>query len=265
MSNVSKLIEVIAASQFPFPIQNVIHLFEGGSALHGARVSTCASDLDICGVFIEPKVNIYGLDSYEHFVTSTSDQTERNTKDDVDICLYSLRRWAFLATKGNPTALSYLFSDNLAPNNWVWGYGVLGTMKSAILAKSAIKHYIGFVNAQMARLLGTKGQGKHEQRPELTADFGYDTKPAMHAVRLLGEGLDLVQLGYVRFPRPNAGQLIDIRLGKWSLDRVCGHVSEMITILEGATEKSDLRAKPDRATVNECLVDTYDTFYAEAQ
>ena len=260
----SKLVEAIAASQFPFPIQNVIHLFEGGSALHGARIEGKA-DLDICGVFIEPKLKIFGLDPFEHFVTSTAEQHERNTVDDTDITLYSLRRWAFLATKGNPTALSYLFSDNWAPNSWVWGYGVLGKMTDAMIAKSAIKHYIGFVDGQMARLLGTKGQGKHGQRPELTESHGYDTKAAMHAVRLLGEGLDLMQLGRVRFPRPNTEELISIRKGEWSLDKVCSRVSELISILEGATEKSSLRAKPDRAIVNECLVDAYETFYEGAQ
>jgi uncharacterized protein len=258
----------IESSKFTesIPAQNVIHLFEGGSALHGARVNTCASDLDICGVFIEPKRYIYGLDSFEHFVTSTSDESERNTSDDVDICLYSLRRWAFLACKGNPTALSYFDAiGEKSYYDWVWGYAVLGRMKGAIVAKSAATHYKGFVSGQMARLLGTKGQGKHGQRPELTENFGYDTKAAMHAVRLCGEGIELMTKGYVTYPRPEAGHLIDIRLGKFSLDGICSMVSGLLTELDEATAKSSLRSKPDRVTVNECLTEAYETFYEETK
>src|SRR4051812_28407567 len=85
----------------------IIHLFEGGSKQHGARIEG-KNDLDIYGVFIEPRVKELGLDPFEHFVTSTSDNQQRNSADDVDVTLYSLRRWAQLATKGNPTAINFL-------------------------------------------------------------------------------------------------------------------------------------------------------------
>ena len=118
MATATELIQAVKGSAFSqqMPMENLIHLFEGGSALHGARILDTA-DLDIYGVFIEPKENIFGLSPFEHVVTSTSDQTERNTKDDVDITLYGLRRWAMLACKGNPTALSFLFAPS-AMKDW---------------------------------------------------------------------------------------------------------------------------------------------------
>ena len=244
------------------PTGQVIHLFEGGSALYGTRVEG-KTDTDVCGVFLEPLVNIFGLDSFEHFVTSTSDETRRNTAEDVDICLYSLRRWAFLATKGNPTALSYIFADNAAllSLQWLWGYSVLGPMKEAILAKSAAKHFKGFIEAQMGRLLGTKGMGKHGQRPELINNFGYDTKAASHAVRLATECIELMTFGYIKYPRPDADLLVMIKTGGWSLDRVCSHVSRLLEHLDDAVAGSKLPAKPDRAAVSRCLVEAYCAFY----
>ena len=161
------LLSHIESSQFTkqIPVSNVIHLFEGGSALHGARLEGRA-DLDICGIFIEPKRFLYGLDSFEHFVTSTSDESERNTPDDVDITLYSLRRWAFLACKGNPTALSYIDAvGEKSLNSWMWGYAVLGQMKTAIVAKSAAAHYKGFVQGQMARLPERRGRASTGSAP----------------------------------------------------------------------------------------------------
>lgn len=233
----------------------VIHLFEGGSALHGARLEGKA-DLDICGIFIEPAINALGLDSYEHFVTSTSDQTVRNVAGDVDVCLYSLRRWAMLATKGNPTAINYLFASD---SSYLWD-GMCECLRRAIVAKSAAKHYVGFVDGQMRRLLGT-GTGRHGQRAELTTEFGYDTKAAMHAVRLLDEGIELMRTGRVTFPRPNVGELIRIRQGAYSLDAVCSYVSRLREELIQAESSSKLQPRPDRLTVSAVVAGTYFVHY----
>ena len=108
----------------------------------------------------------------------------------------------------------------------------------------------------MKRLLGT-GTGKHGQRDELTQKYGYDTKAAMHAVRLLGEGFELMETGAVTFPRPDAEKLIEIREGKWSLDRVCAEVSVGIRLLNTAAELSDLPKRPDRDKVSEIVTGAY--------
>jgi hypothetical protein len=34
-------------------------------------------------------------------------------------------------------------------------------------------------------MCGQRGTGKHGQRPEIMGKFGYDTKAAMHTLRLL--------------------------------------------------------------------------------
>lgn len=238
----------------------IIHLFEGGSKLHGARVEG-KNDLDIYGIFIEPKNNALGLDPHEHFVTSTSDEQRRNTPDDVDITLYSLRRWAMLATKGNPTALNFLFAPTHPELNTEWRWIRPGLSK-AILARSAAGHFRGFVEGQMKRLLG-QGTGKHGQRPDLVNDFGYDTKAGMHAVRLLGEGTELMHTGTVTFPRPNTEELIAVRNGKYSLDQLCSRVSVMIGDLENAYITSPLPPKPDRQAVSRILAETYLDYYTE--
>src|SRR5579885_3284370 len=88
---------------------DIVHLFVGGSQLHGAKVSE-TDDLDIYGVFIEPPERVLGLDRLDHFVWSTAGDDRRNGPDDVDVTLYSLRKWATLAAKGNATTLHFLFA-----------------------------------------------------------------------------------------------------------------------------------------------------------
>ena len=93
-------------SGFAFP-ETLIHLFVGGSELHGAKVHG-TDDLDIYGAYVEPPVLILGFESMPHFVWSTSGNEQRNGSHDVDITLYSLRKWAGLACKRE--------SDGVAPS-----------------------------------------------------------------------------------------------------------------------------------------------------
>jgi predicted nucleotidyltransferase len=243
----------------------LIHAFAGGSALHGASLGK--ADLDIYGVFIEPLVNIYGLTRFEHFVSSTGTDQSRNTPDDVDITLYSLRRWAGLAVKGNPTALSFLFAPNEAGVMWdsvdVFSWGqVKDALREAVVCKRSVNAFRGFVTDQMKRLLGEKGQGKHGQRPELTADFGYDTKAVMHASRLTFEAIELMNTGHITYPRPEVEYLRSIRRGELSLDKVCANVSESLRCLENAERDSLLQEKPNYAAVDSVLVNAYTEFYS---
>lgn len=256
------LIDRVLEAGFPFGARSVIHLFEGGSALHGARLQG-KSDLDIYGLFIEPPKVALGMDRFEHFVTSTSGNENRNTAEDSDVTLYSLRRWAFLAAKGNPTALNFLFADNALDNRFSslnkgkmwWKHN--SQLRSALLCKLAARQFRGFVDGQMGRLLGTKGVGKHGQRPELVDNFGYDTKAGMHAIRLLGEGIELMRTGRITFPRPNAEDLIAVRQGSMSLDKLCAFVGYLCTELDDAVAQSLLPQSVDRDVVNDILTRMY--------
>lgn len=67
------LLQLVRDSGFTYP-DRVIHLFVGGSELHGAKVHGTA-DLDIYGVYIEPPEMIVGLESIPHFVWSTLETT----------------------------------------------------------------------------------------------------------------------------------------------------------------------------------------------
>jgi hypothetical protein len=68
---------------FPADV-DMVHLFIGGSQLHGAKV-VGYDDLDIYGAYIEPPERILGLQTLEHFVWSSGAEGALNTADDVDV------------------------------------------------------------------------------------------------------------------------------------------------------------------------------------
>jgi predicted nucleotidyltransferase len=257
MTRAEQLISAVQQSQFPHT-DSVIHLFVGGSELHGAKVKN-TDDLDIYGVYLEPPELILGLDKHDFYVWSTAGNERRNGPDDVDICLYSLRRWAGLAAKGNPTALHFLFSQNYEPKSEPWQQ--ILKSRDVFLSRQAALQFRGFAEAQVRRLQGI-GTGKKGQRHELIGVHGYDIKAAMHVIRLLNEGIELMRSGTITLPRPEKELLITIRTGNYgSLERVLSLANTLFRELEEVAAKSGLPEKVDRERISKLVSETYLRFW----
>ena len=257
MTRAEQLISAVRQSQFPH-LDSLIHLFVGGSELHGAKVKN-TDDLDIYGVYLEPPELVLGLDKRDFYVWSTAGDERRNGPDDVDVCLYSLRKWAGLAAKGNPTALHFLFSQNDAPRPEPWAEVL--KHRDVFLSRLASTQFRGFAHAQLRRLQGI-GAGKKGQRHELIGTHGYDIKAAMHVIRLLNEVIELMRSGTITLPRPEKELLITIRTGNYgSLDRVLNLANTLFAELAQAEAVSLLPEKADRSKISAVVSETYLRFW----
>jgi hypothetical protein len=70
-----------------------------------------------------------------------------------------------------------------------------------------------------------------------------DWKALMHAIRITEQVLELTSTGRLTFPRPNAGYLRQVRLGKVELDQVMAHLTEKFNRLDDAVALSVLPEK----------------------
>ena len=77
MARAKQLLSAIKQAEFPH-LENLIHVFIGGSELHGAKIKD-TDDLDIYGAYLEPPELILGLESSEFFVWSTARGTSGET------------------------------------------------------------------------------------------------------------------------------------------------------------------------------------------
>jgi len=232
------LMQHVRESEFPFP-ERVIHLFVGGSELHGAKVHG-TDDLDIYGLYIEPPDLVLGLESFPHFVWSTAGNDRRNGPHDVDITFYSLKKWAGLACKGNPTALHFLFAESVMSCS-IWKQ--IAGEREIFLSRTFVKPFLGFADDQLKRMTGKKGRGKKGQRPEIERKYGYDVKAAMHTLRLLYECKELMLEHRITLPRPERGFLIKVRTGKYSMEKVLAMAKELFAECEEAARASPCRKK----------------------
>jgi len=235
---------------FPYP-DDLVMAFIGGSQLHGAKLQG-RDDTDWYGVFIEPPERAIGLDSYEHYVFTTGGKPGGNEPHDVDVCLYSLRKCALLAAKGNPSVLHFLF----AKAEWklrVWENFAFDP--APFLAKSHIKAFLGFANDQLRQLLNKKSRDVN--RTKLAEKYGYDTKFAMHLIRLYGEGRELMEHGRITLPRPDADFLVSIRHGKFKLNEIEQLAQEMEQAALAASQRSSLPERVDRTEISRRIVRAY--------
>ena len=91
---------------------------------------------------------------------------------------------------------------------------------------------------------------------------GYDIKAAMHVIRVLNEGIELMRSGTITLPRPEKELLITIRTGQYgSLERGLTLGNTLFLELERAEAKSGLPEKVDRARVSKLVSDTYLSYW----
>lgn len=105
---------------------------------------------------------------------------------------------------------------------------------------------------QRERLELSRG-GKHTNRPELVEQFGYDTKYAMHMIRLGFQGIEYLKTGRLTLPVPEyAGDILRaIRRGDYDLAQVMAIADYNENEL--ATMASDAPVKPDIKAINAWL------------
>lgn len=249
-----------------------------GSGVHGTAISG-TDDRDEMGVCLEPPAFITGLArvpnrSADNRATVRFDQWEYHTAweragglrnrsgaGDLDVCIYSARKFAALAAAGNPTVLIPLFVPESEIVTITDAGAELRAGAAAFASMRSARRFLGYMANQRAGITGESGR---TNRPELVAQFGYDCKYAMHALRLGVQGLEYLATGRITLPvpEPELQALRAVRRGEWALTDVLSWYDELDAQLQAATAASPLPAEPDWAWINGWLHRSYLRFWA---
>lgn len=233
-----------------------------GSGAHGLAL-TGTDDHDEMGVCIEPPSHVIGLRSFEQDVFRTKPEGVRSEHGDVDRVIYSARKFCRLALSGNPSILTLLY----AKPDTVTEYGEeLLDLRDAFSARSAGKAFLGYMTQQRQRLLGERGQ-MNVRRPELVEKHGYDTKYAMHMLRLGYQGVEFMETGALTLPMPEEERsfVYDVRQGKIDLNTVLTRAGELERRVEDLLTTSPLPERPNGDLVEKWLIGAYQAFWLEQE
>lgn len=233
-----------------------------GSGVHGVSIAN-QDDRDEMGICIEPAEYVVGLKHFEQyeFRTQGVGSGRRSGPGDLDLTIYSLRKWLRLALQGNPTIILPLFVPEEEIVSITQAGRDLRDAAHMVASKQAGHRYLGYMQSQRERLLGTRG-GRHggKGRPELTEQFGFDTKFAMHMVRLGIQGVEYLETGRLTLPLPEPHRtwLKELRVGGHSQEEAIEMAEELENrvkeLLDGASPLPD---HPDYEWANDFLIERY--------
>ena len=176
--------------------QGMVLRVQVGSGVHGTSISG-QDDRDEMGLCLEPPQFVTGLarvpngtgglgpsvrfEQYERHTAwdRPGGVANRSGAGDLDVIIYSARKWGRLALAGNPTVLLVLFvpDEEVVFRNQAGAE--LADNAHRFVSRLAAGRFLGYLKAQKAAMTGQAGA--HTNRPELVGEYGYDTKHAMHA------------------------------------------------------------------------------------
>lgn len=239
----------IRPHQFAFN-NEILRGVVGSSAL---GLSIGGDDRDEMGICIEPPEYVMGLRTFEQFIHRDQPEGVRSGPDDLDLTIYSMRKFCRLAKQGNPSILLLL---------WLPQYEVrteagdeLLQIRDAFFSKQVGERFLGYLVSQRLALTGERS--KTVNRPELVEKYGYDTKFAYHAVRLGMQGIEYLTTRKLTLPVPEPVRSIclEIRRGERKLADVLSLIQSVEQQLKNLIEKCD--AHTDHERIDNFLIDTH--------
>lgn len=230
-----------------------------GSGVHGIAIEG-TDDHDEMGVYIEPPSYVLGVEKHrEDYVWRTQPEGVRSGHGDIDLILYSLRKYLRLAIKGNPTVMLPLF----APEESLVLVTALGeelrSLRSAFMSQQAVERFLGYMHSQHERMLG-QSKRNVPNRPELIEKYGWDVKYGSHALRLAYQGLEIASTGALTLPLPPERRERVLSVKRGEVPRA--EVSQEITEVEATVRKlldedaTPLPKTADYATINTWAIKT---------
>lgn len=250
--------------------QGMIVRAQVGSGVHGTAIAG-QDDRDEMGICLEPPQFITGLarvpggaggagpsvrfEQYERHTAwdRPGGVAERSGPGDLDVVIYSARKWARLALDGNPTVLLVLFVPEQEVSYRTEAGAELTANAGRFASRLAAARFLGYLRGQREAVTGPGA------RPELLAAHGFDVKRAMHALRLGLQGSELASAGAITLPVPEPGlsYLRAVRRGEVPLPEVLDAIADAEARLAALRDSPSLPPQPDRRWADDWLHRSY--------
>jgi len=214
----------------------LLYLVVSGSHAYGTNVA--GSDIDLRGVFLPSRAHLFGVDRIEDIKFG----------EDGKMC--ELRSYIRKLEAGTPNLLDWLF----VPQDCILyhrpEFDPISAFKQMFVTQKLRGRILGYAQGQLHKM-GQITRDSGEKRKSLIAKYGYDTKNAMHLMRLLYLGLRVAQEHvYCVRDRSLIPLLLEIRAGKFSLKQIVALADLTTQAVASAFKRSDLRAYPKHSEVN---------------
>jgi predicted nucleotidyltransferase len=228
-------------------IENIGYVAPAGSILFGTNNQD--SDRDYRGIVIPTKEEIYGLKSFE-FSKIAEGKGGINLKNDLDIELYSLKKFFNGLIDGNPIEMEMLFVPEITMVKKDEILNEIFERKYEFISKKFIHRYLSMNIGFVKKIDSIPSNLKNPLSKKRIENFGFETKNASKALQhlyLLDEYLETSNL--ILF-RKEKQKLLDIKNGKYQKSEIVEEINFLTRKIEEKKEFSQIPIKPDYNSVN---------------
>jgi predicted nucleotidyltransferase len=168
------------------------------------------------------------------------------------------RRWLLSPPKGKPERTDFGLSERSKIPRDEQG-AVEAMLKDGRLAETDLQQSFLEQLDRERRYRGASREWQQFQewtrsrnpvRAELERRYGYDTKHAMHLVRLLRMAVEILRTGEVVVRRPDADELMAVRKGSLTFDALLEQAENLGAQVKTLAETSPLPITPDESRLN---------------
>ncbi len=241
----------------------ILHCYRGSIA-HGMYIPNTdplsIDDKDTMAICVPPKEYYLGLKGYGSRGRGTQELkfTKQNTL--WDIVIYEAKKAIHLLAKGNPNILMMLW---VSPHHYIKiapAGQLLIDNRDLFVGRHVYKSFVGYAHGQLHRMTHHAKEGyMGKKRMEIIKKFGYDLKNATHCIRLLRMGIEFLKDGELYVERHDSPQLLEIKRGEWSLEKVKVESDRLFKIAEEMYLQSQLPKAPNRDAISKLCVEVVET------
>lgn len=224
-----------------------LFMAKAGSAAYGTM--TPMSDVDFRGVFLAEPKHLLGLSTVETYT-----EEEPN-----DLQCFELRHFVRLCLKGSPLQLEMLFypEDAIVEASPAWER--LLSIKRSFLGTHLKATLGGFAQGDIKRIAGNSTAKCGAKGKLLMEKYGYNTKHASNAYRLLQMAATLFTTGelVVRPSEAVREEIIAIKNGKYSKEDFLKWIEVEDKRIFALADKSGLPSKSNYHLAEQTVIDIY--------
>lgn len=238
-----------------------------GSVAYG--VTGESSDWDVYGFCIPPKDTLWphlrgeieGFSTKENRFEQWSEHHifNKNNGRTYDCSIYNIAKFFRLVMDNNPNMIDCLFVPRRCVLFSTPVAEHVRTHRKEFLHKGSWHKFKGYAYSQMAKIRN-KTNSSNPKRADDIKKHGYDTKFAMHLVRLMCEVEQILTEGDLDLER-NREQLKKVREGLHSFEEIQKWFSDKERSLESAYIDSRLPYKADEERIRQILMECLESHY----
>jgi len=248
-------------------INNLQFLTQMGSHTYGTSQND--SDIDFYGIVVPRRDMVFPhlagvIKGFGDQGKSFDQYQQHHVKDEevgkeYDFTIISIVKVFELARQGNPNILDMMFVPETCIAHSTQIGNLIRENRKEFLSKQCFKRFKGYAYSQIKLMENKEPVGKRKDRVE---EFGYDTKYAMHLVRLLSQAEQILATHDMDL-QLNREQHKAIRRGEWTKEQVLQFFHDKERQLEELYVKSTLRVQCDERKLKELLMNCLEIHYGD--